>query len=221
MGLTDITQQIEKAANDAGRNVDDITLIAVSKVQPNERVAAVLDEGHRCFGENRVQEAASKWPDFRQTYDNVDLHLIGPLQTNKARQALELFNAIHTLDRPKLANTLARLAQEMGQCPPLFIQVNTGEEDQKAGVMPADADAFIARARALDLPVIGLMCIPPIDETPSLHFSLLRKIAERNGLDQLSMGMSSDFDQAIAFGATHVRVGSALFGERVKSVSNG
>ena len=221
MGLTDITQQIEKAANDAGRNGDDITLIAVSKVQPNERVAAVLDEGHRCFGENRVQEAASKWPDFRQTYDNVDLHLIGPLQTNKARQALELFNAIHTLDRPKLANTLARLAQEMGQCPPLFIQVNTGEEDQKAGVMPADADAFIARARALDLPVIGLMCIPPIDETPSLHFSLLRKIAERNGLDQLSMGMSSDFDQAIAFGATHVRVGSALFGERVKSVSNG
>lgn len=221
MGLTDIKQQIEKAANDAGRNVDDITLIAVSKVQPNERVAAVLDEGHRCFGENRVQEAASKWPDFRQTYDNIDLHLIGPLQTNKARQALELFNAIHTLDRPKLANTLARLAQEMGQCPPLFIQVNTGEEDQKAGVMPADADAFIARARALDLPVVGLMCIPPIDETPSLHFSLLRKIAERNGLDQLSMGMSSDFDQAIAFGATHVRVGSALFGERVKSVSNG
>ena len=221
MGLTDITQQIEKAANDAGRNVDDITLIAVSKVQPNERVAAVLDEGHRCFGENRVQEAASKWPDFRQTYDNVDLHLIGPLQTNKARQALELFNAIHTLDRPKLANTLARLAQEMGQCPPLFVQVNTGEEVQKAGVMPADADAFIARARALDLPVVGLMCIPPIDETPSLHFSLLRKIAERNGLDQLSMGMSSDFDQAIAFGATHVRVGSALFGERVKSVSNG
>ncbi len=221
MGLTDITQQIEKAANDAGRNVDDITLIAVSKVQPNERVAAVLDEGHRCFGENRVQEAASKWPDFRQTYDNVDLHLIGPLQTNKARQALELFNAIHTLDRPKLANTLARLAQEMGQCPPLFIQVNTGEEDQKAGVMPADADAFIGEARALDLPVVGLMCIPPIDETPSLHFSLLRKIAERNGLDQLSMGMSSDFDQAIAFGATHVRVGSALFGERVKSVSNG
>ena len=221
MGLTDITQQIEKAANDAGRNVDDITLIAVSKVQPNERVAAVLDEGHRCFGENRVQEAASKWPDFRQTYDNVDLHLIGPLQTNKARQALELFNAIHTLDRPKLANTFARLAQEMGQCPPLFVQVNTGEEVQKAGVMPADADAFIARARALDLPVVGLMCIPPIDETPSLHFSLLRKIAERNGLDQLSMGMSSDFDQAIAFGATHVRVGSALFGERVKSVSNG
>lgn len=215
MGLTDITARIAKAAKDADRDPADITLIAVSKVQPNERVESVLREGHRSFGENRVQEAAGKWPDFRDTYDGIDLHLIGPLQSNKARQAFELFDAIHTLDRPKLATTFARLAQEMGQCPPLFIQVNTGEEPQKAGIAPADTDAFIKECRDLDLPVLGLMCIPPVDETPSLHFALLRKLADRNGLSQLSMGMSDDFEQAIAFGATHIRVGSALFGERV------
>lgn len=215
MGLTDITARIAKAAQDADRDPSTIRLIAVSKVQPNERVDAVLQEGQRCFGENRVQEAAGKWPAFRETYDGIDLHLIGPLQTNKARQAFELFDAIHTVDRPKLAKTLARLAQETGTCPPLFIQVNTGEEPQKAGIAPVDTDSFIAECRALDLPVHGLMCIPPVDETPSLHFSLLRKLAERNGLDQLSMGMSDDFEQAIAFGATHIRVGSALFGARV------
>lgn len=217
MGLTDITTRIAKAAREADRDPADITLIAVSKVQPNERVEAVLKEGHRSFGENRVQEAAGKWPDFRETYDGIDLHLIGPLQSNKARQAFELFNAIHTLDRPKLATTFARLAQEMGQCPPLFIQVNTGEEPQKAGIAPADTDAFVQECRDLDLPVQGLMCIPPVDETPSLHFALLRKLADRNGLSLLSMGMSDDFEQAIAFGATHIRVGSALFGERVPS----
>lgn len=215
MGLTDITARIAKAAKDADRDPADITLIAVSKVQPNERVESVLREGQRSFGENRVQEAAGKWPDFRETYDGIDLHLIGPLQSNKARQAFELFDAIHTLDRPKLATTFARLAQEMGQCPPLFIQVNTGEEPQKAGIALADTDAFIKECRDLDLPVQGLMCIPPVDETPSLHFALLRKLADRNGLSQLSMGMSDDFEQAIAFGATHIRVGSALFGERV------
>lgn len=217
MGLTDITTRIAKAAREADRDPADITLIAVSKVQPNERVEAVLKEGHRSFGENRVQEAAGKWPDFRETFDSIDLHLIGPLQSNKARQAFELFNAIHTLDRPKLATTFARLAQEMGQCPPLFIQVNTGEEPQKAGIAPADTDAFVQECRDLDLPVQGLMCIPPVDETPSLHFALLRKLADRNGLSLLSMGMSDDFEQAIAFGATHIRVGSALFGERVPS----
>lgn len=216
MGLTDITKRIEKAAKAADRDLSDITLIAVSKVQPNERVDAVLKEGHRSFGENRVQEAAGKWPEFRETYEGIDLHLIGPLQSNKARQAFELFDAIHTLDRPKLAKTFARLADEMGHCPPLFIQVNTGEEPQKAGIAPDDTDAFVAECRDLDLPIQGLMCIPPIDETPSLHFALLRKLAERNGLSQLSMGMSDDFEQAIAFGATHIRVGSALFGERVK-----
>ncbi len=215
MGLTDITTRIEKAAKAAERDPSDITLIAVSKVQPNERVEAVLKEGHRSFGENRVQEAAGKWPAFRETYDGIDLHLIGPLQTNKARQAFELFDTIHTLDRPKLAKTFARLAQETGHCPPLFIQVNTGEEPQKAGIAPADTDNFVQDCRALDLPIQGLMCIPPVDETPSLHFALLRKLADRNGLSQLSMGMSDDFEQAIAFGATHIRVGSALFGARV------
>ena len=219
MGLTDITARIAKAAKEADRDPADITLIAVSKVQPNERVEAVLKEGHRSFGENRVQEAAGKWPDFRETYDGINLHLIGPLQSNKARQAFELFNVIHTLDRPKLAQTFARLAQEMGHCPPLFIQVNTGEEPQKAGIAPADTDAFITECRDLDLPVQGLMCIPPVEETPSLHFALLRKLADRNGLSQLSMGMSDDFEQAIAFGATHIRVGSALFGERVPPVA--
>jgi len=215
MGLQDIQDRIAKAANKANRSEDEITLIAVSKVQPNARVAAILDKGHRVFGENKVQEAAGKWPDFRQDYDEIDLHLIGPLQTNKARQAMQLAQSIHTLDRPKLAQTIARLAQELGACPDLFIQINTGEEDQKAGIAPQDADAFIAQARALDLPVKGLMCIPPVDEEPSLHFALLAKIAARNDLKGLSMGMSSDFESAIALGATHVRVGSAIFGDRV------
>ena len=214
MSLSEIRSRIAKACAAAARPEDSVTLIAVSKVQPNERVAAVLDQGHRVFGENRVQEAAGKWPDFRKTYDGIELHLIGPLQTNKARQAMELFQAIHSVDRPKVAQTIARLAQEMGHCPDVFLQINTGEEPQKAGVMPAEADAFIAEVRALDLPVQGLMCIPPVDEEPSLHFALLAKIAERNGLSGLSMGMSGDFESAIALGATHIRVGSAIFGER-------
>ncbi|WP_322895037.1 MULTISPECIES: YggS family pyridoxal phosphate-dependent enzyme [unclassified Yoonia] len=215
MPLDDIQTRISAACAKAGRNVSDVTLIAVSKVQPDARVAAVLDQGHRIFGENKVQEAAGKWPRFRESYDGIALHLIGPLQTNKARQAMELAQVIHTLDRPKLANTIARLAQEMGQCPDLFIQVNTGEEEQKAGVLPAEVDAFVTEARALDLPVVGLMCIPPVDEEPSLHFALLAKMAARNGLTGLSMGMSADFESAIALGATHIRVGSAIFGERV------
>jgi len=214
MSLTEITQRIHKAEKHAGRDIGATQLIAVSKVQPNERVAAVLDQGHRLFGENKVQEAAGKWPEFRSQYDNVNVHLLGPLQTNKARQAMQLFDAIHSLDRPKLAKALARLAQELGHCPDLFIQVNTGEELQKAGILPADADAFIAECRALDLPVLGLMCIPPVDEEPSLHFALLAKIAKRNDLQGLSMGMSSDFERAVALGATHVRVGSAIFGAR-------
>ncbi len=215
MGLQDINDRIANAETDAGRVPGSVKLIAVSKVQPNARVQAVLEQGHRCFGENKVQEAAGKWPDFRETFEGIELHLIGPLQTNKARQAMGLFDAIHSVDRPKLAKTIARIAQEEGQCPDLFLQVNTGEEEQKAGVFPADADAFVAECRALDLPVKGLMCIPPVDEEPSLHFALLAKIAERNGLSGLSMGMSSDFERAIALGATHVRVGSAIFGERV------
>lgn len=214
MSLDTIRQAITAATLKAGRAEHDVTLIAVSKVQPDAKVAAILDQGHRIFGENKVQEAAGKWPTFRETYDDIALHLIGPLQTNKARQAMELAQCIHTLDRPKLATTFARLAQEIGRCPDLFIQVNTGEEDQKAGCLPADADQFIKDALALDLPVRGLMCIPPVDEEPSLHFALLAKIAARNGLKGLSMGMSSDFESAIALGATHVRVGSAIFGER-------
>ncbi|MBM2290393.1 YggS family pyridoxal phosphate-dependent enzyme [Sulfitobacter pseudonitzschiae] len=215
MGLQDIQDRIDKACADAGRDAASVKLIAVSKVQPNERVRAVLEQGQRCFGENRVQEAQGKWPDFRESFDGIDLHLIGPLQSNKVRPAFGLFQSIHSVDRPKLATAIARIAQEEGHCPDLFIQVNTGEEDQKAGVLPAQADDFIAECRAMDLPVRGLMCIPPVDEEPSLHFALLAKIAERNGLSGLSMGMSSDFERAVALGATHIRVGSAIFGDRV------
>ncbi|MCT4609195.1 MAG: YggS family pyridoxal phosphate-dependent enzyme [Pelagimonas sp.] len=215
MTLPDIQSRVAKACQDAGRDPQTVELIAVSKIQPIERVTAVLDAGHRVFGENRVQEAAGKWPDLMETYDGVSVHLLGPLQTNKARQAMELVSTIHSLDRPKLATTLARLAQELGHCPDLFIQVNTGEEAQKAGIAPSETDAFVTQCRDLDLPIKGLMCIPPAEETPSLHFALLRKLADRNGLQGLSMGMSGDFEQAIAFGATHVRVGSAIFGARV------
>ncbi|MEM7597864.1 MAG: YggS family pyridoxal phosphate-dependent enzyme [Pseudomonadota bacterium] len=214
MALADITERVRRAETEAGREAGSVELIAISKKQPNERVADVLEQGHRVFGENRVQEAAGKWPAFRDQFGEVALHLVGPLQTNKARQAMELCQVIHSLDRPKLANTFARLAQELGHCPDLFVQVNTGEEAQKAGIWPGEADAFIAEARALDLPIKGVMCIPPVEEEAALHFALLAKIAERNGLSGLSMGMSGDFEKAVAFGATHIRVGSAIFGER-------
>ncbi|MEJ5217724.1 YggS family pyridoxal phosphate-dependent enzyme [Cognatishimia sp. D5M38] len=214
MSLVEIQERIAKAEAEAGRAPGSTELIAVSKVQPNERVQAVLEQGHRVFGENKVQEAAGKWPAFRETFAGTSVHLLGPLQTNKARQAVGLFEVIHSLDRPKLANTLARLAQELGACPDLFVQVNTGEEPQKAGILPKEADGFVKDCRDLDLPIKGLMCIPPVDEEPSLHFALLAKIAERNGLKGLSMGMSGDFEKAVSFGATHVRVGSAIFGAR-------
>ena len=215
MSLLEIKKRISAAEAKAGRSDGSTKLIAVSKVQPNERVQAILEQGHRIYGENRVQEAADKWPAFREQFDGIELHIIGPLQTNKARAAMELAQAIHTLDRIKLAHTFARLAQEMGACPDLYIQVNTGAEPQKAGVLPDSADAFIAESVALDLPVAGLMCIPPVNEDPSLHFKLLGEIAARNGLNGLSMGMSGDFETAVAHGATHVRVGSAIFGGRV------
>ncbi|MCP4819367.1 MAG: YggS family pyridoxal phosphate-dependent enzyme [Shimia sp.] len=214
MSLSEITARIHKAEEAAGRPVGETHLIAVSKRQPDARVAEVLAEGHRVFGENQVQEAAGKWPDFKEQYGDASVHLLGPLQTNKARQAMGLFDVIHSLDRPKLANTLARLAQEEGRCPELFIQVNTGEEEQKAGVLLADVDGFVAECRSLDLPVLGVMCIPPVDEEPALHFALLAKLAARNGLAGLSMGMSGDYERAVALGATHVRVGSAIFGAR-------
>ena len=217
MSLIDIRKRIDTATQQAGRADGSVELIAVSKVQPAERVRFVLEAGHRVFGENRVQEALGRWELLLPQYPDLDLHLVGPLQTNKARQAMGLFNHIHSVDRPKLAKTLARLAQEIGHCPNLFIQVNTGEEPQKAGVLPKDADAFVAECQGMDLPIAGLMCIPPAQEPPSLHFALLAKIAARNGLEGLSMGMSADFEQAIAFGASHVRVGSAIFGARVAS----
>ena len=214
MGLTDILARIAAAERAQGRAPGAVQLIAVSKVQPLARITAVLDQGHRVFGENYVQEAVGKWPALRDRYGAVALHMIGPLQTNKAKVAVELFNAIHTVDRPSLAEKLARLAQDRGASPMLFIQVNTGSEPQKAGILPDAADAFIASCRALDLPVAGLMCIPPDAEDSRPHFRALAGIAARNGLVNLSMGMSGDFEAAIAEGATHIRVGSAIFGAR-------
>lgn len=214
MSLTDILARIRAAEERAGRPVGSVRLIAVSKVQPPERVEAVLGEGHRLFGENYVQEAQAKWPGWRARFPGVEVHMIGPLQTNKAKVAVELFEAIHTLDRPSLAEKLARLAEVRGACPALFVQVNTGEEPQKAGILPRDADAFIRDCRAKGLPLQGLMCIPPEGEDSTPHFRLLRAMAEANGLQGLSMGMSGDFEAAIAEGATHVRVGSAIFGAR-------
>lgn len=214
MSLSEVQSRIDAALAASGRPAGAARLVAVSKVQPLDRVVAALEEGHRLFGENRVQEAAGKWPDLRERYEGVELHLLGPLQTNKVNQALDLFDAIQSVDRAKLARKLADAAQARGACPQLFIQVNTGEEPQKSGVLPADADAFVSDCRAMDLPVAGLMVIPPVDEEPALHFALLAKIAERNGLTELSMGMSSDYETAVRMGATCVRVGSAVFGAR-------
>ena len=214
MTLNVIKSKIKQAEKSSGRTIGSTQLIAVSKVQPNERVSNVLELGHKVFGENKVQEAHGKWPMFRENFSNVKVHLIGPLQSNKVKQAVELFDAIHTLDRLKLAQKLSNEIQAQGKAPEMFIQINTGEEEQKSGIFPNKADQFIADCISLDLPIKGLMVIPPINEEPSLHFGLLRKIAQRNGLEGLSMGMSGDFESAIAMGATHIRVGSAIFGER-------
>ncbi|MDB3878529.1 YggS family pyridoxal phosphate-dependent enzyme [Amylibacter sp.] len=214
MTLNLINLEIEEAEKSSGRAIGSTQLLAVSKVQPNERVLNVLKQGHKVFGENKVQEAQGKWPAFRENFSNVKVHLIGPLQSNKVKQAVKLFDAIHTLDRLKLAQKLSNEVQAQGKAPEMFIQINTGEEEQKSGIFPRDADQFIANCLSLDLPIKGLMVIPPVNEEPSLHFGLLRKIAHRNGLEGLSMGMSSDFESAIAMGATHIRVGSAIFGER-------
>src|SRR5829696_4280690 len=206
---------IARAARDFGRDTAAITLVAVSKTFPAEAVEPVLAAGQRVFGENYAQEAKAKWEPLRERYPGVELHLIGPLQSNKARDAVRLFDAIHTLDRPSLAEALAKEIANAERRPRLLVQVNTGEEPQKGGVMPAEADAFIAACRERwGLTLDGLMCIPPADEPPSPHFALLNKIAARNGLKTLSMGMSADFEAAIQLGATHVRVGSAIFGAR-------
>lgn len=213
--LAGVRERIASAAREAGRNPDDITLVAVSKTFGEDAIRPVLEAGQRVFGENRVQEAAKKWPALREQYQDIELHLIGPLQTNKLDEAVELFDVFHTLDRPKLAEALVKARGKGRALPRLFVQVNTGEEPQKAGIAPGEVDEFLARCREeWSLEIEGLMCIPPLDEEPALHFALLDKIARRNGLFKLSMGMSGDFEIAVKLGASHVRVGSALFGSR-------
>ncbi|MGO4684297.1 YggS family pyridoxal phosphate-dependent enzyme [Hyphomicrobium sp. 2TAF46] len=213
--LKHVNDEIVAAAKAAGRVADGIELVAVSKTFDAEAIRPVIEAGQRVFGENRVQEAERKWPPLRAEFPGVKLHLIGPLQSNKAKEAVAFFDAIHTIDREKIARAVADEMAKQGRSLELFIQVNTGEEPQKAGVMPREAVAFVALCRdQLKLPLAGLMCIPPVDEEPAVHFAFLAKLARELRLSGLSMGMSSDFETAIAFGATHVRVGSAIFGTR-------
>jgi pyridoxal phosphate enzyme (YggS family) len=213
--LAEVRQHIAAAARAAGRDPASVTLVAVSKTHGADRVRELLDAGQRVFGENRVQEAEEKFPALKAAYPDLALHLIGPLQTNKAREAVALFDAIESVDRERLAATLAKEMTRSGRRPDCYIQVNTGEEPQKAGVLPAELDAFVASCRdSHKLPIVGLMCIPPVDEEPALHFGLLAKMAARNGLARISMGMSADYETAVRLGATHVRVGTALFGHR-------
>ena len=212
--LAEVRGKIAVAAREAGRAPDDVALVAVSKTHPAAAVEVALAAGQTVFGENRVQEAQGKFPPLKAAHPGLRLHLIGPLQTNKAKDALELFDVIETLDRPKLARALAKEAARLGVAPDCYIQVNTGEEPQKAGIAPGEADAFIAECRGLGLKVAGLMCIPPVEEAPALHFAFLREIARRNGLAGLSMGMSGDYETAVRFGATLVRVGTGIFGAR-------
>ena len=213
--LADIQTSIQAECDSVGRSSDDVTLIAVSKRQPMERIQSVLDMGQRVFGENRVQEAQEHWSELRNQYPDLKLHLIGPLQTNKVKDAVELFDVIHTVDRPKLAQALSAEMHKTDKNIPCFIQVNTGEEEQKSGVSPDDLPELLRYSRdECGLNIIGLMCIPPIDEPPTMHFALLQKLAHEHGLSELSMGMSGDFDKAVRLGATYIRVGSALFGQR-------
>ena len=213
--LAAVRAEIARACKDAARDPADVTLIAVSKTFPPEAIEPVIEAGQRVFGENRVQEAKAKWPGLIARHPGIELHLIGPLQSNKAKEAVALFDAIHSVDRPSLCEALAKEIAKQGRQPLLFVEVNTGAEPQKAGVLPQDVDAFLAACRdKYGLTIAGLMCIPPHDEAPGPHFALTAKIARRNGLKLLSMGMSADFGVAIAMGATHVRVGSAIFGER-------
>jgi pyridoxal phosphate enzyme (YggS family) len=210
-----VRAEIGKACRDAGRAPDSVTLVAISKTFGIEAIAPAIDAGQCVFGENRVQEAKAKWPELRERYAGVELHLVGPLQSNKAREAVALFDFIHTVDRPKIAAVLGEEIAKQGKRPRLLVEINTGAEPQKAGVLPEGADAFIAECREKHgLSIEGLMCIPPLDEAPAPHFALTEKIAKRNGLSLLSMGMSADFTSAIQFGATHVRVGTAIFGDR-------
>ena len=213
--LAEVTGRIAEAARASGRSPSDVTLVAVSKTHGADRVRELLEVGHRVFGENRVQEAEGKFPELKAACPDLELHLIGPLQTNKARDAVALFDVIQSVDRDRLAAALAKEMERLDRRPACYIQVNTGEEPQKAGILPKDVDAFVALCRdQYKLPVVGLMCIPPVDEEPALHFALLAKMAARTGLAKLSMGMSADYETAVRMGATHVRVGSALFGNR-------
>lgn len=212
--FTAIQNQIKKAAQECGRPSSSVHLVAVSKMQPEERVRAALESGHRLFGENRVQDAQERWAPLKKEFSDVTLHLIGPLQTNKVKEAVALFDCIETVDREKLAVALADEMKKQNRALPCFIQVNTGDEEQKAGVAVNDLPALLAQCRALGLNVTGLMCIPPVNEPAAFHFALLQKLAVRHGLPHLSMGMSGDFEKAIPLGATHVRIGTALFGER-------
>lgn len=210
-----VREDIDRAARHVPRDPASVALLCASKTQDAARIEPLLAAGHRLFGENRVQEAKSKWPDLRVRYPDLELHLIGPLQTNKVRDALVLFDVIETLDRENLAAAIAAESAKLGRRPKLFIEVNTGAEPQKAGVLPAEADAFITRCRQVHgLDVVGLMCVPPAEQQASPHFALLGEIAKRNGLSQLSMGMSADFGQAVQLGSTEVRVGTAIFGHR-------
>jgi pyridoxal phosphate enzyme (YggS family) len=213
--LRTVRAEIADACREAGRAPGSVTVVAISKTFDAHAIEPVIGAGHRVFGENRVQEAKEKWPTLRARYPDIELHLVGPLQSNKAREAVALFDVIHTVDRAKIAEALADEIARQGKRPRLFVEINTGAEPQKAGVLPEAADAFIAECREkYGLAIEGLMCIPPLDEAPAMHFALTAKIAKRNGLSQLSMGMSADFKSAIAFGATHVRIGTAIFGER-------
>ncbi len=213
--LAAVEQEIARACTEARRDRSSVTLIAVSKTFQADAIAPVIDAGQRVFGENRVQEAKAKWPSLMSAYPGISLHLIGPLQSNKAKDAVALFDAIHSVDRPSICQALAKEITSQSRRPELFVQINTGEEPQKAGVAPGEADAFIASCRDnYGLVICGLMCIPPLNEPPAPHFALTAKIAARNGLKNLSMGMSADFAVAIALGATHIRVGSAIFGHR-------
>lgn len=213
--LAEVTGRIAAAAGAAGRDAGSVRLVAVSKLQPEARIAGALEAGHRLFGENRVQEAEARWPAFRERFPDIALHLIGGLQTNKVRAAVRLFDVIETVDRPRLAAALAREFERSGRALPCFVQVNTGDEPQKGGVAPAGLDGLLDRCRTeYGLDVVGLMCIPPAEDPPGPHFAFLREAARRNGLAGLSMGMSADFETAIRFGATHVRIGSAVFGAR-------
>jgi pyridoxal phosphate enzyme (YggS family) len=213
--LTAVRKEVELACQASGRSAGHVTLVAVSKTFPVDMIVPLIEAGQTTFGENRVQEAKAKWPDLKQRFGGLALHLIGPLQSNKAREAVELFDAIHSVDRDSLCGALAREAQKAGRQPLLFVEINTGGEPQKSGVLPALADAFIQRCRSsYGLEIAGLMCLPPVSEPPAPHFALTAKIAKRNGLALLSMGMSADFALAISFGATHIRVGTAIFGVR-------